>query len=244
MTTEETNPEQAAMDEVLAYGRGEPGGAELMARNRIALCQLAEYYDERDKIGLPFYEQGVWGYTITPNDDYAKARDLLESYIANDEENPDIQGDVDDILELVYTEGSCFTFGCVAGNAAAALGYEGKRSLYGRRLIEWDSVRLRGTNDEFSPVSGVAADALGLTRDEAEVMFGSNWKPKEGLSMGSVLRRLAGGAHILHVSSDGVVMANYYRFVGEPDFSKAYVDAVADQIEARRQKKLEEAEFV
>lgn len=215
-----------------------------MARNRIALCQLAEYYDERDKIGLPFYEQGVWGYTITSDDDYGEVRDFLEGYIANDEDNPGTQGDVDDILELVYTEGSCFTFGCVAGNAAAALGYEGRRSSYGRRMIEWDSVRLRGTNDEFRPVSGVAADALGLTWQEAEIMFGSNWKPKEGLSMGSVLRRLAGGAHILHVSSSGVVSGNAYKFVGDPDYPKAYVDAVIEQVEARRREQLAEAEFV
>lgn len=213
-------------------------------RNRQALCSLAEYYDEKEAFGLPFYEQGVWGYTITPNDDYAEARDFLEGYIANDEENPGTQEDVDEILEQVYTYGSCFTFGCVAGNAAAALGYEGRRSPYGRRMIEWDSVRLRGSNDEFRLVSGVAADALGLTWQEAEVMFGSNWKPKEGLSMGSVLRRLAGGAHILHVSSRGVVTGNAYKFVGDPDYPEAYVEAVRQEVEDRRREQLAEAEFV
>lgn len=219
-------------------------------RNRAALCELANYYDQKEKFGLPFYDQAHWGFSLSPDASRHTISVYFSTYVAgyvgeDQGTGRDPQVLIDEIQSYIQGENTCFTYGCVAGNTAAAFGYEGRRSeIDAPGVYQWNRVRPRGSDGEYEQVSRVAQRLLGLDDDEAEVMFGSNWKPKEGLSMGSVLRRLAGGAHILHVSSDGVVMANYYRFVGEPDFSKAYVDAVADQIEARRQKKLEEAEFV
>ena len=182
----------------------------MTGRNHLALCALAKHYDDMEALGLPFYEQGTWGYAITPDADYAEATSFLAHSrpIGNDD-------DLERVLDLIYTEHTCFTFGCVAGNAAAAMGYEG-RKYYNRGpgFFDWSEVRLKGSPEHthFMSVSTVAAELLGFTWQEQEFMFGSEWEPKEGLSMGSVLRRLAGGASMLFVSHDDYVMHGFWRF--------------------------------
>lgn len=183
-------------------------------RNRTALCALAKHYDDMEALDLPFYEQGTWGYGITPDADYGEAKQFLKSYVIDsDEDGPYTEQHLTEALSRLYDEHTCFTFGCVAGNAAAALGYEAKKDLsQGPGFYDWSEVRPKGSEEGFRSVSNVAADLLGFNWQEGEFMFGSEWKPREGLSMGSVLRRLAGGASMLFVSHERCVRNGYWRF--------------------------------
>lgn len=181
----------------------------MTGRNRLALCALAKHYDDMEALDLPFYDQGTWGHGVTPEADYGLAKEFLAYALDDDDEK------VDKVLGQIYTEHTCFTFGCVAGNAAAAMGYEGRRDRNrGPGFYDWSEVRPKGSPEHtpFQSVGGVAADLLGFTWTEKEFMFGGEWEPKEGLSMGSVLRRLAGGASMLFVSHDHCVMHGFWRF--------------------------------
>lgn len=199
-----------------------------MQRNRTALCKLAKWYDDMENLQVPFYDQGMWGIAITPEADYEKVKEFFEAYVLEDEKSGYGQQQIDNALERIYTEGSCMTYGCVAGNAAAALGYEGREDpIRGEGFISWEMVRPKGTTEPYEFVANVAARALGLTWSEQKVMFSSGWSPKEGLSMGSVLRRLAAGAHLLTVTNDTFAMTLWQRFdLDDEEFPADYLAAL------------------
>lgn len=68
-----------------------------------------------------------------------------------------------------------------------------------------DAIRVEADadNTEASTIHGYAQEKLGLTDDEANVLFGGSWKPRDhDMSVGDALRELAEGASIADITPD------------------------------------------
>lgn len=90
----------------------------------------------------------------------------------------------------------CDTRECIGGWALALSG-----CVYpDRRRYLWSD----SASSEDWPVHLTAQSQLGLTHEEAGILFSSIWMPADGLSVPDALRMLAGGAHINRVTWAGI----------------------------------------
>lgn len=157
-------------------------------RNSNLLRQVANIIESHPER----YNQRAWGTVAVGADDGLQRFDVSVGTLAAARS-----------LAAKNVGGACGTAHCIAGHAAAASGY-------GPAVVDWYV-----TNDDYvvtwsevsklgsDPASteGVAADLLGLTDTEAAILFEAGWKPRDGMSVPTALRRLAQGWGIEKVSA-------------------------------------------
>ena len=107
------------------------------------------------------YNQGTWGDFIPTKEQEKAAREQFNINPSND----------DPIWRQIKDVKECETSLCVAGHAAALSGYNPVLTING--ALDWGQVSkaMDATYEEGEGVASVAAKLLGITCDEADVLF-------------------------------------------------------------------------
>lgn len=120
------------------------------------------------------------------------------------ERNEDLFRQIADLIEdeperydqtVYHLLTDCGTTGCIAGHAIMINGWQFEES---------GCVYAPGTNRNSDCSCGnlniYAAELLGLTSDEADVLFSPGWAPSSHLNVPDALRKLGAGADISEVT--------------------------------------------
>lgn len=127
--------------------------------------------------------------------DLANALNEQENY------NQHSWGSATALNEPVISVTECTTRACLAGHTVMRAHYQPRVTNSfgpsGNTLdLNWNWVRKSKKSKNFRHVSGVARKLLGLSKEEAKVLFDSYWKPRQGLSVQDALYELADGASV------------------------------------------------
>lgn len=164
-----------------------------MTRNAEALRELAEHLNRNSR-----YDQTVWG-----------AREIRITAESCDNLTVDIK--------------ECGTQQCIAGHAVALAGRVPvvKCNTFDRLynevhvMVDWGFVR-PATGGRYASTPEVARRILGLSREDAAILFHGSWEPR--VSLRKALLALADGASIKSVTS-----SSSYDFIttpSPPDFNE------------------------
>lgn len=92
----------------------------------------------------------------------------------------------------------CSTVECIGGWALALSGYDPDSP----RCYLFEHTR-RVIDERGDLIEATAQELLGLTDEEADILFDGRWSPANGVTVPSALRRLAGGETIESVTKAG-----------------------------------------
>ena len=149
--------------------------------------EIADHLDFKvgepnSKGGVVAYDQKVWG--MIPSNTFWRTEQKVSEIVS--------RVDSEEILE-----GSCNTAFCIAGTSAVLSVDKIQMRKVVNEPFEMLSVIVDGKSEN---VSDYACEQMGLSSQEAGVLFDSRWLPKEGVSPGEALRMLAEGHRLSEIS--------------------------------------------
>ena len=173
---------------------------EAPVRNSQLLIEIADFIkDEPER-----YDQSSW---INVGDQYETDRTEFDFSIHVD----GFGGEVIPYDDLIP---ACYSAFCIAGTAL--------HLRYGftvtPRGVKFRKITEDGSWERIDDVHVDAKAVLGLSQDEAIMLFASDWEPREGFTVSEALRAFATGADLRDVTTDSPFFAyscyltgSYYR---------------------------------
>ena len=143
--------------------------------------------------------------------DLANALDINANYNQRSWGEQVISGTTGPVIEVT----ECTTKGCLAGHTVMRAHYQPRvRKAFGTIELNWNYVR-KNKEAKFQYVADVARKLLGLSKEEAKVLFDSNWLPRDDMSVQDALRKLADGASVESVTEKATYAVTSSKLLSE-----------------------------